>query len=142
MCAATTMRPPPHSRSPSHDPCLPPDLAHAPGFPGLRTPSLGGKNILIENTDGEPVGLVWDRYRSLLKSFIIGTGATYQPDVTEQTGTEAWRKVWQDSKTRGYTHLLRHASFLVLQLDPEPPRVCRRLVGLSYAAKAISCNWA
>jgi hypothetical protein len=24
----------------------------------------------------------------------------------------------------------------------EPGRVCRRLVGLSYAAKAISCNWA
>ena len=85
-------------------------------------PSLGGKNILIENTDGEPVGLVWDRYRSLLKSFIIGTGTTCQPNVTEQTGTEVWRKVWQDSKTRGHTHLLHRASFLVLQLDPSRER--------------------
>jgi hypothetical protein len=24
----------------------------------------------------------------------------------------------------------------------EPPRVCRRLFGLSYAARAVSCNWA
>ena len=26
--------------------------------------------------------------------------------------------------------------------ETEPLRVCRRLVGLSHAAKAISCNWA
>jgi hypothetical protein len=60
---ATTVLP-----SPGHAPPLPPELAHASGIPGLHTPSLVGKTILIENTDGEPIGLVWERYRSLLKS--------------------------------------------------------------------------
>jgi hypothetical protein len=29
-----------------------------------------------------------------------------------------------------------------LYVSAELPRVCRRLFGLGYAAKAVSCNWA
>ncbi len=38
--------------------------------------------------------------------------------------------------------LARIGSYLRTLMDGEPLRVCRRLVGLSHAAKAISCNWA
>ena len=62
----------------------------------------------------ESVGLAWERYSAVLKSFILSTGAIYQPDVTEQTGREVWDKVWKDP----YDYLRKEAKLVVLVLDP------------------------
>jgi hypothetical protein len=83
------------------------ELDHAPTMPNLPAEMLIGRNILVENVDGEAVGPFTDYCRSLLKTFLLRTGIAYDRDLTEQTGADVWRKAWKDPPSQGHRH--RHA---------------------------------
>jgi hypothetical protein len=120
-------------------PVLPPELDHATAIPALQTEPLLGQNLVIENIERDPVGLCFERYRSLLKAFIISTDLAYETDFTEQSGTEIWQKLYPGARiqrprrrrqphphhltdlTRGY-HRLEQTDLLVLCLQPRNER--------------------
>lgn len=114
----------------SLDPCrylgLSPELQHAQPLPAFNAARFIGRNVLIENAANEPIGLVFERYRSLLRSFLIGTDTVYDKELTEQWGADVWRKYWAFPRKRESSAItpprtfnhLKTVSHLVLCLDP------------------------